>query len=283
MQRTIGNPLSWSIHALGSAADYVGVIVAPAADPDVRPQTRRLTLSDLGLALRKGWADLGAMRSDIMFVCLIYPLMGAALLGLAAQDDQAHLIFPALSGFALIGPVAALGLYEISRRREAGVPVTWLALFDVLYSPRFPRILMLSCFNGVIFIAWMLLANTIYDVTLGPEPPASLAALLRAVVSTPAGWALAGVGGAVGLVLAIAVLAVSVVSFPLLLDRDVSLPVAVTTSVQVARDNPVVIGAWGLIVALGLTLGMLPLLAGLILVLPVLGHATWHLYRAAVV
>lgn len=283
MSKTIGNPLSWTMHALGLAAGYTRVIAAPADEREAMPQACKLTLGDLSQALRKGWADLGAMRSDIMFLCLIYPLMGAALLGLAAKEDMAHMIFPALSGFALLGPVAALGLYEISRRREAGERVTWLALFDVLHSPRFPRILVLSGFIGVIFIAWMVLANMIYNVTLGPEPPASLAVLAKAVISTPEGWTLAVVGTGVGFVLAVLVLAVSVVSFPLLLDRDVSLPVAVVTSVRVARKNPVVIGTWGLIVAVGLALGMLPFLVGLVVVLPVLGHATWHLYRAAVV
>lgn len=283
MPKTIGNPLSWTLAALGSATSYAGGLVTPAADPSVRPKTRHLRLADLALALRRGWADLGAMRTDVMFVCLIYPVVGGALLALAAQGNMTHLLFPTLSGFALLGPVAALGLYELSRRREAGMPVSWLALVDVMRSPRFPRLMLLSLFNLVIFIAWMVLADAIYDVTLGPEPPASLTALGDAVLHTPAGWALAVIGCATGFVLALCVLAVSVVSFPLLLDRDVSLPVAVLTSVKVARENPVVIGSWGLIVAAGLALGMLPLLLGLIVVLPVLGHATWHLYRAAVV
>jgi uncharacterized membrane protein len=282
--KTIGNPLSWIFGTLGSAAGYAGSAMAPAgADPDARPETRILMLADLRHALRKGWDDLAAMRSDVMFACMLYPLMGALLLGLAARGNMAHLLFPVLSGFALVGPVAALGLYELSRRREAGLPVSWVAMFDLMRSPRFPRVLMLSLFNGVIFIGWLLLANAIYAATLGPDLPASLGALLREVATTPAGWALAVIGTGVGFVLAVAVLAVSVVSFPLLLDRDISLPVAVMTSVQVARENPVVIAAWGLIVAAGLVIGILPVLLGLIVVLPVLGHATWHLYRAAVV
>jgi uncharacterized membrane protein len=284
MPKTIGNPLSWAMGVLGSTAGYATTVVAPAgADPNVRPETRVLMLQDLRHALAKGWEDLSAMRSDVMFACLLYPLMGAVLLGLAAQGNLAHLLFPVLSGFALVGPVAALGLYEMSRKREAGEPVSWLALLDVLRSPRFPRILMLSAMNGVIFIAWLLVADAIYSATLGSEAPASLAALMTEVVTTPAGRALAVIGTGVGFVLAVAVLAMSVISFPMLLDRDISLPVAVLTSVQVARENPVVIGAWGLIVAVGLAVGILPVLIGLIVVLPVLGHATWHLYRAAVV
>ncbi len=284
MPKTIGNPLSWTLGAFSSAAGYATTVATAAeADPDIRPETRILVMQDLRDALRKGWDDLAAMRSDVMFACLLYPLMGAVLLGLAAQGNLAHLLFPVLSGFALIGPVAALGLYEMSRRREAGVPVSWLALFDVLKSPRFPRIVMLSAMNGVIFLAWILIADAIHAMTLGSEVPASLTALLRDVATTPAGWAMAVIGTAAGFVLAAAVLAMTVVSFPLLLDRDVSLPVAVLTSVKVARENPAVIAAWGLIVALGLALGTLPALLGLVVVLPLLGHATWHLFRAAVV
>lgn len=284
MPKTIGNPLSWTMGALGSAARYSAVVTAPAnADPDARPETRILMLEDLRLVLRKGWDDLQAMRSDVMFACMLYPLMGAVLLALAAQGNLTHLLFPVLSGFALVGPVAALGLYELSRRREAGLPVTWGAMFDVLRSPRFPRIVMLSLVNALIFMAWLLLADAIHSATLGADPPGSLSALLREVLTTPAGWAMAVIGTGVGFVLAAMVLAVSVVSFPLLLDRDVSLPVAMMTSVQVARENPVVIATWGLIVAVGLAVGILPVLLGLMVVLPLLGHATWHLYRAAVV
>jgi uncharacterized membrane protein len=282
MPKTIGNPLSWTVAALGSAAGYATVVAAPAHD-DAPPQTRKLTMDDLRTALGKGWEDLTAMRSDVMFACMLYPLMGAVLLGVAAQGSMSHLLFPVLSGFALVGPVAGLGLYELSRRREAGLEVGWASMFDVLRSPRFPRIIMLALFNGVIFMAWLLLADMIHAATLGPDRVLSLGALLSEAVSTPAGWAMIVIGTGVGFLLAAAVLAVSVVSFPLLLDRDVSLPVAVATSVRVARENPGVVAAWGLVVAAGLAVGILPFLVGLIVVLPVLGHATWHLYRAAVV
>ncbi|MFO1201281.1 MAG: DUF2189 domain-containing protein [Tabrizicola sp.] len=281
MPKTIGNPLSWTMGALGSAAGYATVVATPARE-HAPPVTQRLTMADLRMALRKGWEDLSAMRSDVMFACMLYPLMGAVLLGLAAQGSMTHLLFPVLSGFALVGPVAGLGLYELSRRREAGLEVGWASMFEVLRSPRFPRIVMLALFNAIIFMIWLLLADMIHTATLGADRTVGLTDLLTAAVSTPAGWAMTLIGSGVGFVLAAVVLAVSVVSFPLLLDRDVSLPVAVTTSVKVARENPGVIVAWGLIVAAGLVIGILPVLVGLIVVLPVLGHATWHLYRAAV-
>jgi uncharacterized membrane protein len=281
MPKTIGNPLSWTFSALGSAAGYASVIATPARE-NAPPVTRKLAMADLAGALRKGWEDLAAMRSDVMFACMLYPLMGAVLLGLATQGSMTHLLFPVLSGFALVGPVAGLGLYELSRRREAGLEVSWAAMFDVLRSPRFPRIVGLALFNAVIFMAWLLLADAIHAAMLGPDRVQSLGALLTEAVSTPAGWAMILVGTGVGFLLALAVLAVSVVSFPLLLDRDVSLPLAVTTSVKVAMENPGVIAAWGLIVAGLLVVGILPALIGLVVVLPVLGHATWHLYRKAV-
>ena len=281
MPKTIGNPLSWTMGALGSAAGYATVVAAPARE-HAPPVTRRLTMADLSGALRRGWEDLAAMRSDVMFACMLYPLMGAVLLGLATQGSLTHLLFPVLSGFALVGPVAGLGLYELSRRREAGLEVSWAAMFDVLRSPRFPRIVMLALFNTVIFMVWLLLADMIHAATLGQERVQSLGALLTEAVSTPAGWVMILVGTGVGFLLALTVLAVSVVSFPLLLDRDVSLPVAVATSVKVALENPMVIAAWGLVVAGLLAVGILPALIGLVVVLPVLGHATWHLYRAAV-
>jgi uncharacterized membrane protein len=284
MPKTIGNPLSWTFSALGSAAGYATEVATHAsADPTVRPETRVLVTGDLRDALRKGWDDLAAMRSDVLFACMLYPAMGAVLLALASQGNLTHLLFPVLSGFALVGPVAALGLYELSRRREAGLEVSWGAMFDVLRNPRFPRILMLSLFNAVIFMAWLLIADGVHAATLGADRVLSIGALLSEAVSTPAGWVMIVVGTGVGFLLAAAVLAISVISFPLLLDRDVTLPVAVLTSVQVARENPVVIAAWGLIVAGGLVLGIVPFLLGLVVVLPVLGHATWHLYRAAVV
>ena len=281
MPKTIGNPLSWTFSALGSAAGYASVIATPARE-NAPPVTRKLAMADLADALRKGWEDLAAMRSDVMFACMLYPLMGAVLLGLATQGSMTHLLFPVLSGFALVGPVAGLGLYELSRRREAGLEVSWAAMFDVLRSPQFPRIVGLALFNAVIFMAWLLLADAIHAATLGPDRVQSLGALLTEAVSTPAGWVMILVGTGVGFLLALAVLAVSVVSFPLLLDRDVSLPLAVTTSVKVAMENPGVIAAWGLIVAGLLVVGILPALIGLVVVLPVLGHATWHLYRKAV-
>jgi uncharacterized membrane protein len=284
MPKTIGNPLSWAFGTVRAASGYASSAVdAVAGQPVAPPRTRHLTTDDLRGALRKGWDDVQAFRSDVIFVCLLYPIIGGLLVAMAVSGAYIQLLFPILSGFALTGPVAAVGLFEMSRRREQGLPTSWTALFDVMGSPKFGGVLVLSLFHVVVFMVWIMLANLLFNMTIGPETPASIVALLTTVVTTPAGWVLAVVGTLAGFCLAVVVLAISVVSFPLLLDRDVSLAVAVMTSVQVARENPVVIATWGVIVAGSLALGSVPALLGLVLVLPLLGHATWHLYRAAVV
>ena len=287
MPQTIGNPLSWAFSAIRSTFGYASSVAnsvgSQAAAGSEIPQIRTLTLADLRTALSKGWVDVMAFRSDVVFVCLLYPVIGGVLAVLAVQGNSLQLIFPTLSGFALAGPVAAVGLYEMSRRRERGEPTSWLAYLDVIKSPKFGGILILSLFHVVVFLVWVMSANLIFDATLGPDAPVSVSAFLTDVFTTGAGWALIVIGMTVGFAFSAAVLAISVVSFPLLLDRDVSLPTAVVTSVKVALKNPVPIGVWGMIVAGSLALGSLPALLGLVLVLPVLGHSTWHLYRQAVV
>ncbi len=218
----------------------------------------------------------------VIFLCLIYPIIGLVLARLAFDHDLLPLLFPVASGFALLGPVAAVGLYEMSRRREQGAEVRWSEAFGVIAAPAFGAIVVLGLVLLTIFLLWLVAAQVIYLNTLGPEPPASLAAFIGEVFGTEAGWTMIVVGVGVGFLFALLVLAISVVSFPLLLDRDVGLRTAITTSVRVAAANPVAIAAWGLIVAGGLVLGSLPLFLGLVLVLPVLGHATWHLYRRTV-
>ena len=152
----------------------------------------------------------------------------------------------------------------------------------VLGSPSFGAIFLLGMALFGIFILWMLTAWGIWTETLGPEPPASIGDFARDVLFTGTGWLMALTGCAVGFLFALVVLATSIVSFPLLLDREIGLRRAVTTSLRVTAANPQAVLSWGAIVAGGLVLGALPLFLGLIVVIPVLGHATWHLYRAAV-
>jgi uncharacterized membrane protein len=283
----IRNPAEWSVDQLKTANQAVGraghSLRRPVEARDAPlPAVRRIELADLWDVLVRGLSDLGAYRADVVFLCIVYPVAGLVLVWLTFGYQMLPLVFPLASGFALIGPVAAVGLYEISRRREQGVDITWADAFGVVRGPAFGAIVVLGLVLLAIFVLWLAAAYAIYLVTLGPEPPASIGSFVQDVFTTSAGWALIVVGVGVGFLFALLVLTISVVSFPLLLDRDVGLYTAVATSVRAVVANPGPMAVWGLIVAGGLAIGSIPLLLGLILVMPVLGHATWHLYRKVV-
>jgi uncharacterized membrane protein len=283
---TIRNPIEWV-----DQLRHVNLVTG-STGPSLRrtreklhsplPVVRRIGATDLRDVLARGLDDFGANRTDVIFLCVFYPVVGLVLQRLAAGYEMLPLLFPLASGFALVGPVAAVGLYEMSRRREQGVDVSWADAFGVVRSPSFGAIVLLGLLLTAIFVLWLLAAEAIYSVTLGPEPPASIASFLRDVLTTGAGWALIGVGVGVGFLFALLVLAIGVVSFPLLLDRGVGLNTAVWTSVRAVVANPGPMAIWGLIVAGGLVIGSIPLFIGLVIVLPVLGHSTWHLYRKVV-
>lgn len=284
MEKTIGNPISWAARTFGATSDHVTEAVAEIGSADVRalPIVHTLTMQDLRACLKAGYADFLETRADAVFIVLIYPIAGLLMFGLGLNMDMVPLLAPLIAGFALIGPVAAVGLYEISRKREHGGEAHWLDAFGVFRSPSFGAILALGFYLVLLLLAWLMVAQGIYAQTLGPEPPTSAMAFVTEMFTTGAGWIMVIIGTATGFVFALVALALSVVSFPLLLDRKVGLPVAVVTSVRVLRHNPSVILAWGAIVATLLILGAIPMLLGLIVVLPILGHATWHLYRRAV-
>ena len=288
MAQMDGNPIIWGVDQLAMLMRYVGGEIqrvgwGDSAATTHLPEIRRVTTHDLREIMAKGIDDFAACRSDVAFLCVFYPIIGLLLAWIAFDRNLLPLLFPVISGFALIGPLAAVGLYEMSRRRELGEEIHWSNAFSVVKSPSFLAIIVLGALLLGIFLVWILAANAIYYVTMGPEAPESIGAFIRDLFTTAAGWAMIVIGCAVGFVFAVVALSISVVSFPLLLDRPVGVPVAVITSIRVAARNPTAIATWGLIVAVALALGSIPLFLGLIVVLPVLGHATWHLYRKAVV
>jgi uncharacterized membrane protein len=247
-----------------------------------RPAIRRIGDADLRWALSRGWEDFKASRSDVVFLCVLYPLVGLLLARVAFGYEMLPLVFPLASGFALLGPLAAVGLNEMSRRRELGLSAGWADAFKVFRSPSIHAIALLGLALMMIFVFWLLAAEVIYNITLGPRPPVSADAFVHDVLHTRAGVAMTFLGCGVGFVFAAVALAISAVSFPMLLDRKVSLETAVMTSVSVVRRNPVTMAKWGVVITLGLVAGSIPLLLGLMIVMPVLGHATWHLYRRVV-
>ncbi|HEY1543999.1 MAG TPA: DUF2189 domain-containing protein [Xanthobacteraceae bacterium] len=257
------------------------ILVGAGAAPAV-PVIRRIGPADLRDALRRGWDDFTAMPTHAVFLCAIYPVVGIALAGLTLGFAIIPLLFPLAAGFALVGPLAAIGLYELSRRREAGVDTWGSDAIDVLRSPSIGAIVALGVLLLIIFTVWIAAARALYIDNFGYAAPASATAFIHDVLTTRAGWNLIAWGNGIGFLFAVVTLAISVVSFPLLLDRDVGASVALLTSVRVVAANPLTMALWGLIVAALLVIGSLPFFVGLAVAMPVLGHATWHLYRKAV-
>jgi uncharacterized membrane protein len=258
-------------------------LTAGAGDTPARPQIRAIRPADLKDALARGISDFMAMPTHIVFLCVIYPIVGLGLGRLAFGYDMLPLLFPLMTGFVLIGPFAAIGLYELSRRREQGLEAYWTDAFDVLGSPSFAAIAALGFLLMLIFTFWLATADWIYVGTFGNKPVTSVEDFLDQILTTSSGWKLLILGNAIGFLFALLVLTISVVSFPLLLDRDVGAATAILTSTKLVLGSPVAMSLWGLIIAGLLVIGSLPFFMGLAVVMPVLGHSTWHLYRKAVI
>ncbi len=287
MAGTIRNPIEWGYDQLHHLADGFGASGRalghiPDALHSAAPVVTRIGVADIRDALKHGYEDFGACRTDVIFLCAFYPIVGFIAWRAVFGAGMLPLLFPLAAGFSLLGPLAAVGLLEISRQREQGREVSWATAFDVLHSPSIGAIALLGFVLMMIFFAWILSAELIYGLTLGPAQPVSLRDFMQAVFTTERGWTMIVVGMGVGFLFAILVLSISVVSFALLLDRVAGIDTAIRTSVRVVTTNPGTMALWGLVIAGGLVLGSLPLFVGLVVIMPLLGHATWHLYRKAV-
>jgi uncharacterized membrane protein len=234
-------------------------------------------------AIAKGIEDFNAKPSHPLFVGLIYPFAMLLALGVTLSQTLLPFAFPLVSGFALLGPFVAIGLYELSRKRERGEEISWRDAFAVAASPAWPEILKLGAILLALFLLWMSAAAILYLLTIGGAPIASLGDFVDRVFTTQAGWTMIVVGNGIGFFFAVVVLSISVTSFPMLLDRHVSAGKAVSASVAAVRKNPVTMSIWGLIVVGSMMVGALMALVGLVVVMPVLAHATWHLYRKVIV
>jgi len=257
-------------------------MIAPTEPIAALPVVRSIHPSDLIDVLRKGIEDFRAMPTHVVFLSLIYPVVGILIGRATFGYDVVPLLYPLAAGFALLGPFAAIGLYELSRRREQGLDTSWKHAFDVVHSPSFRDILAVGALLLLLFIVWIGTAQSIYERNLGYQDPATVTGLVRRVLTTPEGHNLIIVGNLVGFCFAVAAMSLSVVSFPLLLDRHVGAATAMMTSLRAVWSNPIAMALWGLIVAAGLALGFLALIFGLAVVVPILGHSTWHLYRKVI-
>ncbi|MFQ3595928.1 MAG: DUF2189 domain-containing protein [Sphingomonadaceae bacterium] len=260
---------------MASPADLAGPGILPA-------DVRRIGPEDLRWALSEGWADFRAFRGDLVFLPLIYAAIGFLAAAVAFQRDLFPLIFPLAAGFALVGPITAAGFYEMARRRETGDDPSWRHFLDPMAGrARFP-LLFLSVILAALFVAWVAIARSIYAGTLGTLPLEGAGAFLSALFTTPEGWRMVILGNLVGAGFALVALILSAFSFPMVVDRAVDPFEAITTSVRAFARNPLVMLKWGFLVAVILLLASLPLFVGLMVALPVLGYATWHLYTRAI-
>lgn len=258
-------------------------MIMPLARTDELPVVRTIGFHDLRQSLVRGFEDFLAMKTHVVFLGLIYPIVGVILWFATAGLNLLALLYPLATGFALLGPFAAIGLYELSRRREMHLDTSWRHAVDVIHSPSFGSILLLGLLLFVVFLVWIAVAHGIYLANFGVHEVESLTSFISKVMTTESGRNLIVVGNLVGAAFAVFVFVISVISFPLMLERDVGVAVAVTTSLKAVAANPLVMMSWAAIIAGGLLIGSLPLLVGLAVVVPVLGHASWHLYRRVVV
>jgi uncharacterized membrane protein len=247
-----------------------------------QPVVCKITNADLLAAFVNGCLDFWEAPTHMVFLSLIYPAVGLFAGRLLIGADVAPMLAPLAVGFALIGPFAAVGLFEFSRRRERGLPVSWRHAFGIWQSPSRDALLGLGAVLTLLFLAWMASARAIYLSFLGDVEAETSADVAQILFATPAGVTMLLVGSVVGLVFAAAALTLGVVSIPLLLDRPVGVATAIDTSVRAVMANPGTMALWGAMVATVLAVGALPALIGLSVVMPVLAHASWHLYRRVV-
>ena len=243
---------------------------------------RRITGADLDWALKQGWADFREKRGDLLLVPLIYPVVGILASAFAFNAQLFPLVFPLVAGLSILGPAVAAGFYELAKRRESGQDSSWFHFLDPLRGPSRMAILVLTTMLAGLFVMWLLAAWAIYGATLGQLGPATPAEFVRDLLGTREGWTMIVLGNLAGGAFAVATLALSVASFPMVVDKPVDALAAVQTSVAAVLKNPLTMIRWGLTVAFILALGALPLFVGLAVALPVLGYATWHLYTRVV-
>ncbi len=279
----IRNPVTW-VFAQFAAAETIGA--TPPEQYFVHthahtPKLRRISIADVAQALHRGWEDTGTGRAYLVMLGLVYPVMAVYIWASVHYGMLIPLLLPIASGFALVGPLFAVGMYEMSRSFELTGTMSWLDGFKVLRSPSIGGIIGMGFALIALFFGWLALAALIARACLG-SVPTGLGAFLAAAFTTTAGWQMLALGTLTGGIFAVLVLVISSVSFPLLLDRPARLGTAIRVSMAAMSLNPIPLLLWGLIVAAGLALGSLPAFIGLIVILPVLGHGTWHLYRAMV-
>ncbi len=251
------------------------------SEPD-RPEVLRVEASDIRASLAAGLRDfLRAPQYGLFFACF-YVVGGWLVTWAVMAKGQLWWTLPAAAGFPILGPFVACGLYEVSRRLEAGQPLRRGEVFSVIFRQKDRQIPSMAAVIVVFFLFWNFLSHMIFALFLGRATLTNVSSSLG-IFLTPEGLAMLAVGTGVGAVFATLLFSLTVVSLPMLLEREVDFVTAMLTSLEVVRTSPVVMLAWGALIGALLFVGMLPGFLGLFAVLPLLGHASWHLYRRAIV
>lgn len=246
-----------------------------------KPEVMHVELGDLKAALAAGWRDFRRAPLFGIAFAAVYVLGGWLIWTAVTQKGQIWWTLPAAAGFPILGPFIACGLYEVSRRLQAGEPLDWHGVFGVIFRQKDRQIPSIAVVIVVFFLFWNFLAHMIFALFLGNATMTNVSSSLG-VFATREGMIMLVVGTAVGAIFATLLFALTVVSMPMLLEREVDFVTAMLTSVAVVRESPLVMLGWGALIGLLLFAAMLPGFLGLFIVLPVLGHASWHLYRRAV-
>jgi len=246
------------------------------------PFVREITISDINDAWAQGLRDFQVAPIFGLAFGGFYAAAGIAIVCCATVLGLSYLVYPLAAGFALIGPFAAVGLYEVSRRLEAGMTLSWHRVLGVVFEQRHRQLAWMAFVVLFIFIVWMYQVQLLFALFIGLHSFATLKDLLAVLTTTPEGVAFLVLGNAIGVCLSLILFALTVVSIPLLLDHDVDFVTAMITSVRAVITNPGPMLGWGVTIGVLLFLASLPLFVGLTVILPILGHATWHLYRRVV-
>ncbi|MGE4303374.1 MAG: DUF2189 domain-containing protein [Novosphingobium sp.] len=238
-----------------------------------------LRVRDLRAALAAGWRDFTACPVYGLFFGAIYVVAGLFLYYALFNWGAVVWLIPAAAGFPLLAPFVAVGLYEVSRRRELGLPMSWSVVLGALRGRGDEQILSMGVIVFVAFGFWLMIAHGIFAVFMAES---GIGSESLALFTTTAGIMMLAVGTIVGAIMALAFFAITVMSLPMLVDREADFLTAIIVSLGTVRSNRFVMVTWAVWIAIGLFIAMLPLFLGLLVALPVFGHATWHLYRRAV-
>lgn len=256
--------------------------VPDAAPRRSDPKIRKIILADVGDAFAGGLRDFQSAPVFGLFFGGVYAIGGMAIVLSAFYLGLGYLAYPLAAGFALVGPFAAAGIYEVSRRLESGDELSWGAILNVVYAQRKTDLGWMAFVTVFMLIVWMYQVRLLLALFLGFQSFTNMNEFLDVLVSTPEGLMFLVVGNTIGLMVSLVLYSLTVISFPLLLDRDVDFITAMITSVRAVMSNPYPMLSWAAIVFIWLIIASLPFFLGHFMALPVLGHATWHLYKKVV-